>query len=186
LCHLFQGVDLFGADVAISLGDLREEGEHLEAFLVTQVRGDLATAVVNGSPEGVRVTHFHSLAFVEEAEQDGLTLLDSDLAEIIPQELADKFHLAVHHPPVGLDNIRGHDEEREKEAVALPLVGVFGSPTRAVAARRSVRAVSLPLFTKRLVTQIRYVVEQGTQYDPRQRPQRAKRHKPDDSTDPFP
>ena len=172
--------------MAIGLGDLREKGEHLEAFLVTQVRGDLSAAVVNGSPEGVRVTHFHPLAFVEEAEQDGLTLLDSDLAEIIPQELADKFHLAVHHPPVGLDNIGGHDEEREEEAVALPLVGVVGASPRVVAARLAVGTVSLPLFTKRLVTQIRYVVEQGTQYDPRQRPQWAKRHKPDDSTDPFP
>ena len=121
--HFFQRLHFFGTDVAVAPGNFSQETEQLQALLVAEVGGYLGAAFVDGATEGLGILAVHALAFLEEVEQDLLPLVHGLFAEVMAEKAAHVFHLAVHDASVRADDVRGHYEHGEEEAVAVARIG---------------------------------------------------------------
>ena len=146
--------------------------------------GYLPATVIHGTLVGARVLGVELLLLFEEFLQDVLTFSHGSIAEVRAEHLPHVLHLGVHHFAVGLDHIRGQHQQREHEAIALPLKLLLATVvpltiTVAIGILEGVRPVVTVGKTDHCV------IEKRSQGIASQCPQGTKGYKPEESSYPF-
>ena len=114
--YAMQLLHLLGVNLAIGLRYLAEVRKQLQQLLLGHHASHLlATELYLSVPFRLA----HRLTFLEKSAQDVIALLHRRGAETAPQELADEFHLGVHHLAIRLNDMGRQQQQREQETVSF-------------------------------------------------------------------